>query len=451
MSHLTDLWCTVSPTPSEKEESINISSGSGSGSSGEKIKEVGESINISSSSGSSREENEGGEEIINVSAGSSGEVINISSSSGSSREENEASGEIINVSSGMEEESGLFPASTIQSPTLQESVEVEVISLQPASLTDPEYQESLRRELCDLLEVSPEPEKKKKNKEYIEEEEEDEDKTILTIPESQDMTIDKQDSDKKKKDKMDISDEVDQDKVDESDKDKQDRIDKKTPGCESDLIVMADVQSRVLAGANREPVGEGPGGEDPAGGVRGPPGPPRPLHHVHLGQHWIRPGHHRDSSIHQTWGGDLPLMPWGREGDVRIHYVPLSREHWNIMVPVGRCYWVVRPYLGHHLHLVTETGFTYCSMGGAINSRDISIYGGMEVLDERAAENINQGLGEEEGENISQDQGVDEGAENINQELDEEEGEGINYHGLGEAEVIINEENMELGEEDEGN
>lgn len=470
MSHLIDLTSTGSPTPSGEEETNKEIT---------QIKGVGETINISSGSGSSVEENE---EIINVSSETNGELINVSS-------ESNGEGEIINVSSGsgssggVEEENELgCLVSATQSPTLQESVEVEVITVQPMSPVDlgvwqdPEHQARMRQDLCRILEISPEvnpevgsevsleispevslevcpkvsPEKEKKtNKEYIEDEDEGEekDKTILT-PESQDMTIDKQDSDRKTKDKMNISDEGDQDKVDEdeSDKDKQDKMkmDKKTSGCESDLIVMADVQARVLTGANREPAGEGP-----AGGVRGPPGPPGPLHHVHLGRHWIRPGHHRDSSIRQTYGPDLVFMPWGQEGDSRVHYVPLSREHWNIMVPVGRCYWLVRPYLGHHLHLVTETGFTYCSMGGAINTRDISIYGGMEELGEGAAENMNQELGEEEGENINQGQEIGEGAENINQELEGVE-EDINYPGLGEAEVIIDEENMNMELEEGG-
>ena len=82
-------------------------------------------------------------------------------------------------------------------------------------------------------------------------------------------------------------------------------------------------------------------------------------------------------------GPRLPWMPWGQEQNIRVQYVPLSREHEHVLVPEGRCYFLVRPYIGHHLHLETETGYVFCSMAGAISTRDISIYGGMEGLNMR--------------------------------------------------------------------
>ena len=316
------------------------------------------------SSGSSGGESEGNQNGTRE----EDELINLTSSSSSSELERSLMELVPRPPAALESS-----VEIIQPPV--EKAEVEILAENPpAEVQLQEIKQELYRDLLG-------------EKEYVETDEKEKVEEVMEVtPEV--VVLEEEDSYKKIKDEVEVE---------------ETGVEVEEAGTE--MIELADVQPRVT-----------PRGGDhcaPAVGVeagadRGPPGPPTPgPPHYHL--------RHSTPMI----GPRLPWMPWGQEQNIRVQYVPLSSVHEHVLVPEGRCYFLVRPYIGHHIHLETEAGYVFCSMAGAISTRDISIYGGMEGLNMRV-------------EHINHEQNP--GTEQINHELN---------LGVG---VINNEEYMEVVE-----
>ena len=290
-------------------------------------------LSHTSSSGSSGGENEGDQNGTRE----EDEVINLTSSSSSSELERSLMELVPRPPAALESS-----VEIIQPPA--EKAEVEILAENPpAEVQLQEIKQELYRDLLG-------------EKEYVETDEKEKVEEVMEVtPEV--VVLEEEDSYKKIKDEVEVEE-----------------TGVEVEGAGTEMIELADVQPRVT-----------PRGGDhcaPAVGVeagadRGPPGPPTPgPPHYHL--------RHSTPMI----GPRLPWMPWGQEQNIRVQYVPLSSVHEHVLVPEGRCYFLVRPYIGHHIHLETEAGYVFCSMAGAISTRDISIYGGMEGLNMRV-EHIN--------------------------------------------------------------